>query len=340
MHIDFAKTPMLVAWEATRSCNLACVHCRAEAQLEPDPEELTTEEAFGLVDEIAKFARPIFIITGGEPLYRRDVFEVAEYAAKKGFHVAMSPNGTLLTPENVKRMKEVGVQRISVSLDGSSPEKHDDFRMVPGAFAATVQGLKYAQEVGLPYQINTTVTKRNVDNLPQMKEKVIELGAEAWDIFMLVPTGRGKLEDEVSPQRYEEVLHWVYDQSLDSPIQIKVTCGPMYMRVVHQRGGKTPRQHGRGCMAGNGFVFVSHKGEVFPCGYFPVQAGNIRQESFKDIYQESSLFKTLRDPSKLVGKCAICEYKETCFGCRARAYGASGNYMAAEPFCVYRPGQS
>lgn len=350
--------PRLVAWESTRACNLACVHCRAAAQLEPAPGELTTAEAFRLVDEISSFASPIFIISGGEPLLRPDVFDVAAHATKKGLRVVMSPNGTLLTPEIIGRMKEVGIGRISVSLDGSNPGRNDSFRMVPGAFEAATRGLAYAREGGLPFQINTTVTRRNLDDLEAMLRTVIDLGAVTWDVFMLVPTGRGAIEDEVTPGEYERVLNWIYDVSRRSPIPIKVTCGPHYARIWRQRrreeardgepagAGHTsanlgPAAHAgppRGCMAGNGFCFVSHTGEVYPCGYFPIRAGSIREQHFRDIYQNSPLFLELRDVTLLTGKCGRCEYRNVCTGCRARALGTSGSYLGEEPFCVYQPG--
>lgn len=408
--MDYSKEPRLVAWESTRACNLACVHCRAEAQLTGHPDQLKTGEVLALIDEIAEFARPIFIITGGEPMMREDVYDIASYATSKGFRPVMSPNGTLITPESIIKMKKAGISRISVSLDGSTPGRNNAFRMVEGAFEQATRGLAYAREAGMPFQINTTVTQRNVDDLPDMLKTVIDLGAVTWDVFMLVPTGRGKIEDEVSPEQYEEVLNWIWEVSQTSPIHIKVTCGPHYMRVARQRlsaerkqarqvaaaggtrpgapapaenesvthaGGPPPLGHSvdgdgrsaghlaraagghprlksggfshpggghgspfgtsRGCMAGNGFVFISHTGDVFPCGYFPVKAGNVREQNFREIYQNSELFVTIRDPDKLGGKCGVCEFKAVCFGCRARALSAFGDYMAEEPYCIYVP---
>jgi len=344
--------PRLVAWESTRACNLACVHCRASAQLEHHPQQLSTSEVQRVMDEIAEFSRPILIITGGEPLMRADIFDIASYATRQGLRVVMSPNGTLLTPEVVRKMKASGVMRISVSLDGSSPERNDSFRQVPGAFQAATRGLAYAREAGLPFQINTTVTRRNQEDLPAMLKTVIDLGAVTWDVFMLVPTGRGKIEDEVSPEQYEQVLNWIYEVSRKAPIPVKVTCGPHYVRIFRQRAKAEGRSTGEedgppghglaaktpgGCLAGKGFCFISHIGEVFPCGYFPIPAGNVRQQHFREIYQESELFKTLRDATKLKGKCGHCEYRVVCSGCRARALGARGDYMEEEPFCIYEP---
>lgn len=362
--MDYSLEPRLVAWEATRACNLACVHCRAEAQLLGHPDQLKTHEVKKMIDQIAAFARPIFIVTGGEPMMRPDIYELAAYGNGKGFHVVMSPNGTLITPESIANMKAAGVKRISVSLDGSSPARNNSFRMVENAFEDATRGIAYAREGGMPFQINTTITRRNVDDLPQMLRTVIDLGAITWDVFMLVPTGRGKIEDEVPPEQYEEVLNSIYDVSKTSPVPIKVTCGPHYMRVARQRlsaerkeareaGVERPEHpHGavhpheashlpfgssRGCMAGNGFVFVSHVGDVYPCGYFPINAGNVRERHFRDIYRHSDLFDSLRDDSGLGGKCGACEFKKVCFGCRARALSIYGDYMAEEPYCIYEP---
>jgi radical SAM protein with 4Fe4S-binding SPASM domain len=250
----------------------------------------------------------------------------------------------------VRELKRVGVQRISVSLDGSSPALHDAFRQVPGAFAAAIESLAYAREGGLPFQINTTVTRHNRHDLADMVRLAIRLGAAAWDVFMLVPTGRGKVQMEVTPEEYEETLQFVYEVSQTAPIPVKMTCAPHYKRVQLQkrrreaRAGRTPTgpaPHGpgfsRGCMAGVGFCFVSHIGEVGGCGYLPLLAGNVRQTSLVEIYRESPLFKSIRDVSLLQGRCGICEYRVLCGGCRARALGASGNYLGEEPFCTYQP---
>ncbi len=363
--------PALVAWESTRACNLACIHCRAEAQRNPSPGELSTGEAFRLVDQIAEFARPILIITGGEPMMRDDTLDVARYAADKGLRVVMSPNGTLLDAKSARAIKETGVMAISVSLDGSTPDLHDSFRQVPGCFEGILDGLAYAREAGLPFQVNTTVNRHNLEDLPGILKLAESLGAVAWDVFMLVPTGRGKIDDEISPEEYEGLLEWVYDAAQKASIRVKVTCGPHYQRVWRQKakeagevqsrregttqaksdvpvkGGVLGQGHHpgrnravRGCMAGDGFCFVSHLGDVYPCGYFPVQAGSIREEHFRSIYQESDLFRELRDLDNLKGRCGRCEFRKVCGGCRARAYSTSGDYLAEEPFCIYQPGRS
>lgn len=354
--------PRLVAWESTRACNLSCVHCRAEAQPFAHPDQLSTAEAFRLVDQIAEFARPIFIITGGNPLMREDWFEVASHANEKGFRVVMSPSGTNVSSDLVQKIRQSGVQRISVSIDGSNSTIHDSFRQVPGAFDSVIASLVHAREGGLPFQINTTVTRHNIGDLPAMLDLVISLGAVTWDVFMLVPTGRGKVEMEITAAEYEGALAFIYGAAQRAPMQVKMTCAPHYRRLQRQRaheergampapgngahpahGSSTmPGGHGhaamaRGCMAGNGFCFVSHVGEVFGCGYLPLLAGNIRERHFREIYQQSPLFVELRDYRLLRGKCGPCEYKAVCGGCRARALGVNGDYLGEEPYCTYQP---
>ena len=342
--------PHVVAWESTRACNLACRHCRASAQTEPAPDELTTAQIKAVIDDIAAFARPVFIISGGEPLMRADIFEVARYGRERGLRVVMSPNGTLITSRVARQMAEAGIARISVSIDGSCAERHDAVRGVPGAFDAAMAGLAYAREAGVGFQLNTSVMRQTLDDLPAVLELARRLGAEAWHIFMLVPTGRGQAADEVTPAEYERTLNWIYDTARSSPLPIRVTCGPHYMRVVAVRsgGGGLPAANcgggyermgraTRGCLAGNGYCFISYQGEVFPCGYLPLEAGNVRRQSFRRIYQQSGLFQMLRDVSRLEGKCGVCEHAAICGGCRARAYSATGNVLAEEPFCLSRP---
>jgi len=350
MPFDAARAPRLVAWEVTRACDLACLHCRAVAQPHADPRQLSTDEAFRLVDDIAAFGEPvILILTGGDPLKRPDIFTVAERASRAGLRVVMSPSGTHVTPASVTELKRVGVQRVSVSLDGSTAALHDSFRQVPGAFAQATASLAYAREGGLPFQINTTVTRHNRHDLADMLRLAVDLGAVTWDVFMLVPTGRGKVQMEITPAEYEETLHFVYEASQTAPIQVKMTCAPHYKRIQLQErrrsaAKRTPPHsaHGfsRGCMAGVGFCFVSHIGEVGGCGYLPLLAGNVRQAPLTEIYRDSALFKSIRDANLLQGRCGICEYRALCGGCRARALGATGNYLDEEPFCTYQPNPS
>ena len=352
-HAD--PVPRLVAWEVTRACEMACVHCRAEAQRLPDAAELSHEEGRRLLAEIASFAKPIIIITGGDPLLRADVYELAAYGHSLGLRMVASPCGTSLTPAVVRRLREAGISRVSISVDGASPAVHDTFRGTPGAFAATVEGMRYCREAGLPFQINTTITRRNIHDLPAILDLVVATGAVGWHPFMLVPTGRGKLieGEEVPPAQYEDTLRWLEGVAAAYPhLQMKPTCAPHFVRIARQLNeGRLPSHHlpgtqpqgqglhavTRGCMAGNGFCFVSHVGEVFGCGFLPVPAGNVRERPFPEIYRSSPFFRELRDYSLLQGKCGACEYRVVCGGCRARALAAYGDYLAEEPFCTYEP---
>ena len=349
MRSNAAQAPRLVAWEVTRACDLACQHCRAVAQAVADPRQLSTTEGARLIDQIAAFGEPvILILTGGDPLKRPDIFDLAARATQAGLRVVMSPSGTQVTPATVAELRRVGVQRISVSLDGSTPALHDGFRRVPGAFEAATASLAYAREGGLPFQINTTVTRHNQHDLEAMLDTAIALGAVTWDVFMLVPTGRGTVQMEISPAEYEAALHFVLDAAGRAPIQVKTTCAPHYKRIQIEdrrqrpttaRGGGHGHPHGfsRGCMAGFGFCFVSHIGEVGGCGYLPLLAGNVRETPLPTIYRDAPLFQSLRDPNLLQGRCGQCEYRMLCGGCRARALGATGNYLDEEPFCTYTP---
>lgn len=343
------KPPRLIAWELTWGCNLSCVHCRGASTSQVPEGELSTEEAMHFIDEIAKMGDPILILTGGEPLVREDVYDIARYGTDKGLRIALATNGTLLNDDVVKKLKDAGVQRVSISIDGSTEKTHDEFRGVPGAFKSTIRGIEYLKNGGLEFQINTTITKRNLNEIPDILELATEIGAQAHHIFLLVPTGRGKeLEnEEIPPAEYERVLNWFYDQQKNVKIQLKATCAPHYFRIMRQRAKRegtevTVKTHGyeamtRGCLGGISFCFVSSIGDVQPCGYLPVVAGNVKEKSFKDIWEDSELFTDLRDYDKLGGKCGRCSYKSVCGGCRARAYAATGDYMAEEPYCIYNP---
>jgi heme b synthase len=338
-----------VAWEITRNCNLSCVHCRAAATNGPYSGELSTEACLHLVDGVAEAGNPIVILTGGEPLMRPDIFEVARYGTDKGLRMVMAPNGTLITPEKARQMADAGIQRISISLDGATRERHDAFRGVAGAFDGALQGIRHAREAGVEFQINTTITKANLAEIPLIQELAVELGAVAHHIFLLVPTGRGKylLDAEIDAQEYEETLNWFYDQREVSPLQLKATCAPHYYRILRQRAkaeGKTVtfESHGldavtRGCLGGTGFCFISHRGRVQPCGFLDLDCGNVTETSFSDIWRGSEVFLALRDYDHLKGKCGACEYKRVCGGCRARAYEATGDHLAEEPLCSYQP---
>ncbi len=360
--------PKLVAWEVTRSCNLSCVHCRASAEKGPYPGELDLDQCRALIDDIASFSNPVLILTGGDPLMREDIWEIAEHAIASGLRTVMSPNGTLVTPEVAQRMKAIGIPRISISIDFPTAELHDQFRGVPGAFEGAVRGVKTAIEAGVQVQINSTITRLNVDYLDDLLDLAEEIGAVAFHPFLLVPTGRGKElgPEELPPEDYERTLNWVYDRQKTSKIFFKPTDAPHYHRIMRQRAkedgtdlselkmhphshaamsGKVGKaghpgdldSHSRGCLAGTGFCFVSHVGQVQPCGYFDVPAGDVKQQPFSEIWRTSPLFEDLRDVDKLGGKCGICEYRRVCGGCRARAYEVSGDYLAEEPYCVYEP---
>jgi len=342
------KPPRLIAWELTNACNLACIHCRASAIKDPTPDELSTEEAKHFVDELVEY-KPIIILTGGEPLLRVDVYDIAKYASGHGLRVVLATNGTLLTRDIARKLKEVGIQRISISIDGAGKETHDVFRGEPGAFDAALKGIEILKKEGISFQINTTITKRNLDQIPRIYELAIELGASAHHIFLLVPTGRGEEieSEEIPKEEYERVLNWFYDKSRESRIQLKATCAPHYFRIMRQRARAegiriTPETHGleamtKGCLGGSGFCFVSSKGDVYPCGYLPALAGNIRQKPFKTIWEKSKVFNDLRDTGAFKGKCGICDYRNVCGGCRARAYAETGDYMGEEPYCMYVP---
>ncbi len=364
----------LVFWETTKACNLSCRHCRAVPQKRLAPDELSTAEAFNLIDAIASTAKPVMVLSGGEPLFRPDIFEIAEYGVASGFRMALATNGTLIDRQLAARIADVGLSRVAISVDGANPDTHDRFRGVPGAHAQALRGLQLLHEEGVSIQINSTVAKHNVAELPALLDLALSTGADALHLFMLVPVGCGL---EIAPtemlpaDEYERVLRWFDDQARSSPIDLKATCAPHYYRIRAQRleearrhgdssetfvaagtrakaaprlinGGDGHGQHlsamTRGCLAGSSVCFVSHVGEVYPCGYLPVSAGSARRERFADIWEHSPVFERLRTADAYEGKCGICRFEAICGGCRARAYAATGNFMAEEPYCTYQPG--
>jgi AdoMet-dependent heme synthase len=371
------ERPFMVIWETTMACDLACRHCRAEAIATQDPKRLTTEEGRRLLDQIRSFGKPtpIVVLTGGDPFKREDIFELTAYGTRIGLPMAISPSATpLLTRDNLQRLRDAGAKVISLSLDGATAAAHDSFRGVEGSFEMTLDGWQAAQDIGLKVQINTTVTRHNLDDLPAILQRVRAQGVMTWSVFFLVPTGRGLLEDEITPEEYEDVMHWLYDAS--RYIRIKTTEGHHYKRVVVQRSildahGDDPvaalglgatytrlrnqltddayapllpeaaapvRRAPMNINAASGFVFVSRRGEVFPSGFMPLSAGNIRQQSLVDIYRDAALFRQLRQTDNLQGRCGQCEFKAICGGSRSRAYAMTGNPLAEEPFCTYQPG--
>jgi len=338
-----------VAWETTRNCNLSCVHCRAAATQGPYEGELDTETSLRLLDQIAEVGQAIVILTGGEPLLRPDIFELAAYGTKKGLRMVMAPNGTLVDAAAAGKMAESGIRRISISLDGASKEVHDKFRGVDGAFEGAIRGIRAARDAGIEFQVNTTITQANLEEIPRIQQLAVDLGAAAHHIFLLVPTGRGKyiLDQSITAEQYEKTLNWFYDQRDKTPLQLKATCAPHYYRILRQRAradGKTVtfETHGldavtRGCLGGTGFCFISHRGVVQPCGFLNVPCGDVTRQSFAEIWKNSEVFLALRNLENLKGKCGKCEYKRVCGGCRARAFEATGDYLAEEPLCSYQP---
>lgn len=375
-----APVPRLVFWELTKGCNLRCVHCRASAQELASPLDLDTGDALKVIDKIAAYAHPVLVLSGGEPLFRKDLFALASYATERGLPVALASNGTLITPEIAARLRAAGIRRVAISFDGADAETHDRFRGQPGAFEAALRGLLAAQDAGLSTQINTTVTRRTAAQLPRILQMAVTLGVDALHTFLLVPVGCGAdlAADEMVPaDEYEKILNWFYDREKEGVLELKATCAPHYHRVRKQReveerragtrlGGQrddsTPgtvetrlrpacagrpsaaspplgRSHrgGAGCLAGSGVCFISHRGEVFPCGYLPLLAGDLRTQSFAEVWEESPTFAILRDPDSLKGKCRLCEFRKLCLGCRARAFAATGDFLSEEPVCAYRP---
>jgi radical SAM protein len=352
--IDFNEKPFIAIWEVTQACDLACVHCRASAQPNRHPMELSTDEGKQLIDQIAAMKVPVFVLTGGDPIKRPDLFELIEHARSGGVRVSLTPSATpLLTRDVVARLKSAGLARLAVSLDGASAKTHDGFRGLVGSYARTLDAVRWANEVGLPVQINTTFGRRNIGEIDAIVALMESLKITLWSVFFLVPTGRGKLDDLLNADEFEEIFAKIYELSKTASFDIKTTEAQHYRRFVLQQKvaerkaglhsqaaekvadaiGRAPR----GLNDGKGFVFVSHTGDVFPSGFLPLAAGNIRRQSLSSIYRESPLFQNLRDTSKLEGKCGACEFKEICGGSRARAHALTGNPHAEEPCCSYVP---
>lgn len=361
--LDFNDKPYIAIWESTQACDLACVHCRACAQPARNPLELSTAEAQSLIDEIAELRVPVFVITGGDPLKRPDIYDLVQYAHAKGVHTSMTPSATpLLTRDAIARLKANGLARLAVSLDGSTADIHDEFRRVRGSYACTLSAIRWAREMDLPVQVNTTISRRNLGDFDAMVALLNHMDIALWSVFFLVPTGRGQLDDMVTAEEFEIVFEKLYRTAGQVKFDIKTTEAQHYRRYLLQRraeekkhGAMSPRTQvpsaeafpaalgggiaraPRGLNDGKGFVFISHTGEVFPSGFLPKSAGNIRREPLARIYRESPLFRALRDSSLLEGKCGACEFKDICGGSRARAFALTGNIMAEEPCCTYVP---
>jgi len=324
---------LIIAWEVTAACNLSCEYCRASASSSPDEAELSTEEALAFIDQVAP-EKPMIILSGGEPLLRPDIFDLAGYATVQGVRVSLASNGTLITPETVEKIKRAGIKRVSISLDGPSPETHDITRG-SGSFDLATEGIKNLQGE-VDFQINMTITKENLDQVRATMDLAEKLKAVAFHLFFLVPTGRGREEELVTPVEQDEILRWVAKECRNRKIEVKVTCAPQYGRVIREVLTEAERKGmmGSACLAGTSFVFVSRTGDVCPCGYLPVVAGNVREESFPEIWESSPVFLDLRK-RELLGRCGGCEYRKVCGGCRARAYAKTGDYLESDPLCGF-----
>ena len=358
LKMDFDKQPFIVIWETTQACDLACRHCRACAQPLRSSLELSTEEAERLIEEVAKLEAPVFVLTGGDPLKRPDIFRLVRFASNRGVRISLTPSATpLLTKEAIRQLKECGLARLAISLDGPNSEIHDAFRRIAGSYDCTLQAVRWAREAELPVQINTTITRHNLQYLDDMIALMERLDIVLWSVFFLVPTGRGSVTDLISAEEFEQVFEKLYATSRRVKFDIKSTEAQHYRRFLLQRrteekkkGGVQPTRPlfgtgtadgiGRapqGINDGKGFVFISHTGEVFPSGFLPVSAGNVRRTPLAELYQQSPLFVALRDSKNLEGKCGICEFREVCGGSRARSFAVSGDMFAEEPCCVYHP---
>ena len=359
--VDFDRSPFLVIWETTQACGLACRHCRASAVPDRHPDELTTQEAKRMLDRVREFGPIIFVFSGGDCMRRPDIVELVEYGARLGLRMAATPATTDLTDRPMlQRLKDAGLARVAVSLDGSNPDIHDAFRRVEGSFDAGLRILRASQAIGMTTQVNTVIGRHNIDDIDSLMRLMTDVGIVFWEVFFLVPMGRARPEDMASADEFEDVFHKLYDLSKTAPFDIKATAAPQYARVVLERqvaerrnGERTaapsPLTAGvhhsekdgigraRGVNDGDGFMFVSHLGDIYPSGFLPIAAGNVRRDDLVDVYRNAPLFRRLRDRSQLKGKCNVCEYRPVCGGSRARAYAMTGDYMEAEPFCAHIP---
>ncbi|MDQ7857477.1 MAG: TIGR04053 family radical SAM/SPASM domain-containing protein [Armatimonadota bacterium] len=346
----YDRAPMLVYWELTRACDLACHHCRAEAISHRDPDELTFDEATDVLQQVVEFGPPLphLVFTGGDPLKRGDLEALVREAARLGIGASLAPAATpLLRREAIVRLRDAGIQSISLSLDGSCPDQHDAFRGVPGCFDQTVRAVNWVAEAGLPLQINTLVTDRTVADLPAIYRLLTAWPVERWSLFFLIAVGRGQALRELDPASAERLMDWLYDLAADSPFAIKTTEAPHYRRVAVERmraagwdGARIRRSsvgRGFGIRDGNGILFISRTGDVTPSGFLPMAAGNVRRARLVDLYRSSALFTALRDPSRFAGRCGRCEYHTICGGSRARAFAHTGDPLASDPLCPYVP---
>ncbi len=354
--LDFERVPFTVIWEVTRACDLRCAHCRADAHPWRNPGELSTAEGMRLLDQIRDLGSPVLVFTGGDPLKRPDLDALIAHGARRGLSMAVTPSGTpLLTADAVRRLADGGVRRLALSLDGPTPALHDGFRRQPGSFAATIAGLQHARTCGVPVQINTTVTRHNLDALPAIAERVAELGAAVWSAFFLVTVGRAAVADQITAQECEHVFGVLHALGERAPFAVRTAAAPHYRRFALQQQTRARRagrssaparlagvasngaRAPRGVTDGKGFVFIAHTGDVYPSGFLPLRVGNVRTAPLADIYRDAPLLRRLRDPDALGGKCGACEFRHVCSGSRARAFAASGDPLAEDPLCAYHP---
>jgi radical SAM protein len=350
--VDFDLAPFTIAWEVTRACAYACVHCRADAQPQRNPRELDTIEGKRLIDRLAGFGRPILVLTGGDPLMRRDLYELARHADERGLRVSLTPTATALaTRARMHQARAAGVRRVAFSLDGASASVHDRFRGFEGSFERTLTGIDNARAEGMPLQINTTVCAHNVGELERLIPLLERWAVVQWSVFFLVPVGRGRTLPMLTAEQHEEVLGWLCELGESASFDVKATAAPQFRRIVRQRSSRLAGAGFRfadgldrpgpakGVNDGRGFMFVSHLGEVMPSGFLPLSAGNVREEDPVALYRESPLFRELRDPKVLKGRCGRCEFREVCGGSRARAFAVTGDHLASDPSCPYLPGR-
>jgi radical SAM protein with 4Fe4S-binding SPASM domain len=344
--------PKWIAWEITRRCNLSCVHCRSSSDLvaESHP-DFSYEQATSVLDDIASYASPVVVLSGGEPLLRDDVFDIARYGTDKGLRMCLATNGTLVTEETCAKLKQAEIKMVSLSIDGASAETHDNFRNQEGAFKGAMEAIRLFNKHKIPFLVNSSFTLRNRHEIPEIYKLVKGLGASAWYMFMIVPTGRGEdiMEELIPEDIYDEILEWHYEvEKQEDELLMRPTCAPHYYRTVRQKakeeGSKFQRRNlkfstggSKGCLAGQLICLIDVDGEVLPCSYFPKSAGNIFNLGLKKIWENSELFLSLRDFKSYKDNCGKCEYLQVCGGCRARAYAVTGDYLAQEPYCSYVP---
>jgi radical SAM protein with 4Fe4S-binding SPASM domain len=335
---DFDQAPLLVLWEITRACELACLHCRAEAMPCAAPGELDSTEARTLLEDMHAMGAPLVVLTGGDPLLRPDAIDLVRQGTELGLRMTMTPSVTpRLTDEALAALKEAGLARMALSLDSPDPETHDGFRGVPGTFERTLDRARKARELGISTQINTTVTTRTFPRLKEMLPLLESLDIDLWSVFFLVPVGRGALGDMLDADETEEAFRVIHDIARQASFPVKATEAPHYRRFALQNKDPSARPPMAGVNDGKGVLFIDHQGEVFPSGFLPASGGNVRKRPLAEIYRESELFQDLRDPDKLGGKCGRCEFKKVCGGSRARAFATSGDWLAEEPGCAYIP---